>query len=409
LGSAALETNENGQVISYEEYHPFGTSAYRVARSGTDLSLKRYRFTNKERDDETGLYYFGVRYYAAWLGRWTSSDPGDFVDGLNLYQYAQNNPVKLVDAEGYKAEPVEDSEGVVTDNANVSDGKSSIQLNDSPHPDPWKNFLIWSHLDDPKLNFLHSDNVINMSNANSIQSWNSLGAPRSSGYFWKEYQNTPLGKQALSKDNLTRIANNRVPEVDAKWNSAMKTFGVDGVDGEQIQHHHMGKQSASVPMPASKHGKFSKYFHDLNHRKGPVNQTKNNVKNRTGRYDPNKGSALKKLNNVSRNLSKGFVIIDLVHIFGDSPKSSLYMFHSPGSGDENRAYPTNLWGADDPMYYEWHLRDDGTRIIEYFNDYKKVDGQWRGVDPTGGADGYDKKGNRVLNYRPGAEGIRGGA
>jgi RHS repeat-associated protein len=102
LGSAALETNENGQVISYEEYHPFGTSAYRVARSGTDLSLKRYRFTNKERDDETGLYYFGVRYYAAWLGRWTSSDPGGFVDGLNLYVYVRNNPVKLVDEEGYE-------------------------------------------------------------------------------------------------------------------------------------------------------------------------------------------------------------------------------------------------------------------------------------------------------------------
>jgi RHS repeat-associated protein len=108
LGSAAMETNENGAVISYEEYHPFGTSAYRTAKSNTDLSLKRYRFTNKDRDDERGLYYFGVRYYAAWLGRWTSSDPGDFVDGLNLYQYAQNNPVKLVDAEGYKAEPPPD-------------------------------------------------------------------------------------------------------------------------------------------------------------------------------------------------------------------------------------------------------------------------------------------------------------
>ncbi|MFT5646684.1 MAG: RHS repeat-associated protein [Aureispira sp.] len=105
MGSASLETNENGQVISYEEYHPFGTSAYRTARSGTDLSLKRYRFTNKERDDETGLYYFGVRYYAAWLGRWTSSDPGDFVDGLNLYVYVRNNPVKLVDEEGYSGEP----------------------------------------------------------------------------------------------------------------------------------------------------------------------------------------------------------------------------------------------------------------------------------------------------------------
>jgi RHS repeat-associated protein len=101
-----METNENGQVISYEEYHPFGTSAYRVARSGTDLSLKRYRFTNKERDDETGLYYFGVRYYAAWLGRWTSSDPGGFVDGLNMYVYVRNNPVNGVDEKGYSTDSI---------------------------------------------------------------------------------------------------------------------------------------------------------------------------------------------------------------------------------------------------------------------------------------------------------------
>lgn len=109
LGSASLETNETGQVISYEEYHPFGTSAYRTARSGTDLSLKRYRFTNKERDDETGLYYFGVRYYAAWLGRWTSSDPGGFVDGLNMYVYVRNNPVNGVDKEGYRTDPPPDN------------------------------------------------------------------------------------------------------------------------------------------------------------------------------------------------------------------------------------------------------------------------------------------------------------
>jgi RHS repeat-associated protein len=76
-----------------------------VARSGTDLILKRYRFTNKERDDERGLYYFGVRYYAAWLGRWTSSDPGGFVDGLNLYRYTRNNPFNLVGQEWFAAEP----------------------------------------------------------------------------------------------------------------------------------------------------------------------------------------------------------------------------------------------------------------------------------------------------------------
>jgi RHS repeat-associated protein len=75
LGSAVLQTDEDGKPISYEEYHPHGTTAYRSVKPGFDLSLKRYRFSGKERDDETGLYYFGARYYAPWLGRWTSGDP----------------------------------------------------------------------------------------------------------------------------------------------------------------------------------------------------------------------------------------------------------------------------------------------------------------------------------------------
>ena len=100
LGSAILETNEAGQAISYEEYHPYGTSAYRSGKPGVDLSLKRYRFSGKERDDETGLYYAGERYYAAWLGRWISSDPAGFADGLNLFRYCGNNPVMLNDPNG---------------------------------------------------------------------------------------------------------------------------------------------------------------------------------------------------------------------------------------------------------------------------------------------------------------------
>ena len=108
LGSSVIEANELGQVISYEEYYPYGRSAYRAAASGVDLSLKRYRFTGKERDEETGLDYFGVRYYASWLGRWTSGDPGGFVDGLNLYRYVRNNPVNGIDNLGYQTEPPPD-------------------------------------------------------------------------------------------------------------------------------------------------------------------------------------------------------------------------------------------------------------------------------------------------------------
>jgi RHS repeat-associated protein len=65
LGSASLELDEQAQIISYEEYAPYGSSTYQAVRSQTETA-KRYRYTGKERDEESGLYYHGARYYAAW-------------------------------------------------------------------------------------------------------------------------------------------------------------------------------------------------------------------------------------------------------------------------------------------------------------------------------------------------------
>ncbi len=100
LGSASLELAEDGELISYEEYHSYGTTAFQTGRSAAEVSLKRYRYTGKERDDESGLYYYGARYYASWLGRWISSDPADLVDGTNLYSYTQANPTSYTDPLG---------------------------------------------------------------------------------------------------------------------------------------------------------------------------------------------------------------------------------------------------------------------------------------------------------------------
>ena len=67
LGSASLELDDQAQIISYEEYTPYGSSTYQAVRSQTETP-KRYRYTGKERDEESGLYYHGARYYAPWLG-----------------------------------------------------------------------------------------------------------------------------------------------------------------------------------------------------------------------------------------------------------------------------------------------------------------------------------------------------
>jgi RHS repeat-associated protein len=99
LGSVVLELDDQAQIVSYEEYTPFGSSAYQAVRSQTELP-KRYRFSGMERDKESGFQYHGARYYAPWLGRWTACDPIGTKDGLNLYMYVGNSPIQLHDPSG---------------------------------------------------------------------------------------------------------------------------------------------------------------------------------------------------------------------------------------------------------------------------------------------------------------------
>lgn len=99
LGSACLELDEDAHIISYEEYSPYGGSTYQAVRSQKETA-KRCRYTGKERDEESGLYYHGARYYAAWLGRWAGCDPVGLVEGPNAYVYVGSNPVRYHDPTG---------------------------------------------------------------------------------------------------------------------------------------------------------------------------------------------------------------------------------------------------------------------------------------------------------------------
>ena len=90
LGSACLELDENGGLISYEEYSPYGSTTFQ-AGSAAEVSLKRYRYTGMERDEENGFTYHGTRYYAPWLGRWTSCDPISIKADVNLYAFVLNH------------------------------------------------------------------------------------------------------------------------------------------------------------------------------------------------------------------------------------------------------------------------------------------------------------------------------
>jgi RHS repeat-associated protein len=112
LGSSNLELDSNAALISYEEYYPFGSTSYSSGRNAAEISLKRYRYVGKERDDETGLYYYGARYYASWLCRFVSVDPlKDDYPHLNSYNYAGNKPIGDIDVDGMQGTGEENRKG----------------------------------------------------------------------------------------------------------------------------------------------------------------------------------------------------------------------------------------------------------------------------------------------------------
>lgn len=102
-GSSTLELDADGNLISMEEYYPYGGTAVWASRSAVEADYRTVRYSGKERD-ATGLYYYGYRYYQPWVGRWLSSDPAGTIDGLNLFRMCRNNPVMFADSDGLVAE-----------------------------------------------------------------------------------------------------------------------------------------------------------------------------------------------------------------------------------------------------------------------------------------------------------------
>jgi RHS repeat-associated protein len=109
IGNVRAVTNAAGQVVERHDYLPFGeecTTGPCATNPALDAGQPR-KFTSKERDPETGLDYFGARYYGSKIGRFTTTDPvytteENTVDPQrwNRYAYARNNPLRYTDPDG---------------------------------------------------------------------------------------------------------------------------------------------------------------------------------------------------------------------------------------------------------------------------------------------------------------------
>lgn len=99
LGTSTFLTDVNGNAYQFFLNLPFGETM--AEQSGSQYYQTPYKFNGKELDDETGLYYYGARYYDPKASIWLSVDPlMEKYQGFNPYNYCMQNPVKLVDPDG---------------------------------------------------------------------------------------------------------------------------------------------------------------------------------------------------------------------------------------------------------------------------------------------------------------------
>lgn len=96
--------DHNGNIVQLLDEHGNVTDGYHYSAFGEEeidgSTPNPWRYSSKRKDPETGLIYFGRRYYAPDIGRWITPDPKGFGDGPNLYAYVHNNPLIYVDLFG---------------------------------------------------------------------------------------------------------------------------------------------------------------------------------------------------------------------------------------------------------------------------------------------------------------------
>jgi RHS repeat-associated protein len=95
LGSSSFISDASGTAIQHLQYLPFGETFVDQRNSSYNTP---YKFSAKEKDDETGYSYFGARYYWPEVSVWLSVDPlSDKYPSMSAYMYCAGNPVILVD------------------------------------------------------------------------------------------------------------------------------------------------------------------------------------------------------------------------------------------------------------------------------------------------------------------------
>jgi RHS repeat-associated protein len=146
LGTPRFNTDKTGALsgVFRHDYLPFGEElpSNIGGRNYNVWDGLRHQFTQKERDMETGLDYYGARYFASAQGRFTSADPMELSARMgnpqtwNRYSYVSNQPTRLIDPFGYQQKPPEKKAGDPKDDYPDDDGRIVIYCEGCPKDKP---------------------------------------------------------------------------------------------------------------------------------------------------------------------------------------------------------------------------------------------------------------------------------
>jgi len=236
LGGIEAVLDEEGNVVEHRDYLPYGNTRTSVNNSPTQSGLttalqkEAYGFTGKEKDDETGLMYYGARYYDPLTGRFTSSDPwgGDFRNpqSFNKYSYVLNNPLIFVDPTGmYNMKSGEVEKGDTL-------SKITNELNDYFGTD-------YTYKDIAKFNDISNPDLINIGDKVYMGAYNDDGSAWLRSYDSKEvnigYWNGLNNQQKIITHYGRNLFQNDLPKTKKELNS--KEWDIEG---EAVAHNLAG-------------------------------------------------------------------------------------------------------------------------------------------------------------------------
>ncbi len=240
LNSSNVILDGNGNLMNREEYFPYGETSF------GGYVKKRYRFTGKEREEESKLYYHGTRYYLPWLSRWLSCDPLLIANGASPYRYTSNNPLLFNDPTGMEEEKTAlevtgdqsfAEESRVARYASVEAARYAVPPKSNVALIPWSGWPV-ANKAAAELAFFSGNYTLEMTPAGKSLAQMGSQAPRGmqvwasiKEFFWAGFRKQPIEPYVIYTEKRIQVPTGTNPYKDPSY-----TFGSTHQKWERPAH-----------------------------------------------------------------------------------------------------------------------------------------------------------------------------